>query len=140
MDGWSKNQPSVELMLSTTNVDYDRLHIPWSQVIPSRVVVITDTGAQSSLTGLKVFLPCGFSLSHLISVNKKIYAANNEGIEILGAVLVRLSGSDSRGMLTKTTEMVYVTGSTDLFYLSRQAMEQLRIIGPDFPRVGGAIP
>ena len=95
-------------------------------MIPSRVVPITDTGAQSSSMGLKVFLA-------LISVTKKMYAANNEGIEILGAVLVRLSGSESQGMPIKMAEMVYVTASTDLFYLSRQAME------PDFPRVGAAI-
>ena len=32
--------------------------------------------------------------------------------------------------------MVYISDSTDLFYLSRHAMEQLQIIGPNFPSVG----
>ena len=32
--------------------------------------------------------------------------------------------------------MIYVADSTDLFYLSRQAMESLRIIRPDFPSIG----
>ena len=123
---------------TNTNVDTKQKQ-KHPQVIPSRVVAITDTGAQSSLRGLKVFLACGFSLSHLISVTKKMYAANNEGIEILGAVLGRLPGSDSQGTPIKTVEMVYVTGSTDMFYLSKQAMEQLRTIGPDFQRVGDDI-
>ena len=34
--------------------------------------------------------------------------------------------------------MVYVTDSTELFYLSRHAMEELKIISPDFPAVGSA--
>ena len=85
----------------------------------------------------KIFRRCGFRDNALIPVTRKMYAANNEGIRILGAVLLRLSGKDATGHLLETAEMVYVSDSTDLFYLSRHAMEQLRIIGPDFPAVGG---
>ena len=41
-----------------------------------------------------------------------MYAANNENIEILGAILVRLSGLDVHGNHIETAEMVYVTNST----------------------------
>jgi len=34
--------------------------------------------------------------------------------------------------------MIYVTDSTDLFYLSRQGMENLKIIPTDFPSIGVA--
>ena len=67
-----------------------------------------------------------------------MYAANNEGINILGAVFARLSGNDENGNRLETAEMIYVSDTTDLFYLSRHAMEQLKIIGPNFPRVGAA--
>ena len=67
-----------------------------------------------------------------------MYAANNEGIRILGAILLRLSGKDSTGHEYETAEMVYISDSTDFFYLSRHAMEQLQIIGPNFPSVGAA--
>ena len=67
-------------------------------------------------------------------------AANNEGIRILGAILLRISGKDSLGNTIETAEMVYVSDSTDNFYLSRHAMEQLGIIGPEFPSVGSAMP
>ena len=65
-----------------------------------------------------------------------MYAANNEGINILGAVFARLSGNDESG--NRLAEMIYVSNTTDLFYLSRHAMEPLKIIGPNFPRVGAA--
>ena len=142
-NGWrtseTRKHPSLTLLLSTDKTDYDRLHVPFPQVVPSKVLVITDTGAQSSLMGIKPFLECGLSRTQLISVNKRMYAANNEGINILGAILVRLSGRDSRGTYVETAEMVYVTDSTNLFYPSRHAMEQLSIIVPDFPKVGGAV-
>ena len=67
-----------------------------------------------------------------------MYAANNEGINILGPVFARLSGNDESGNRLETAEMIYVSDTTDLFYLSRHAMEQLKIIAPNFPRVGAA--
>ena len=87
---------------------------------------------------VKTFRKCGFSVSDLVPVKKKMYAANNEGINILGAVFARLSGNDENGNRLETAEMIYVSDTTDLFYLSRHAMEQLKIIGQNFPRVGAA--
>ena len=52
---------------------------------------------------------------------------------------MRLSGSDKQCSPLQTAEVVYVISSTYLFYLSRHAMEQLRIISPDFPKIGGAV-
>ena len=54
------------------------------------------------------------------------------------AVFARLSGNDESGNRLETAEMIYVSDTTNLFYLSRHAMEQLKIIGLNFPRVGAA--
>ena len=88
--------------------------------------------------GYKVFLKCGFTPSSLLPVKKKMYAANNEGINIMGAIFVRLSGVGPSGKTIDTAEMVYISDSTDLFYLSRHAMEQLQIIAPNFPQIGAS--
>ena len=45
-----------------------------------------------------------------------------------GKVSYNKAGGD-----VEAAEMVYVTDSTEFFYLSRHAMEQLKIIIPDFP-------
>ena len=58
-----------------------------------------------------------------------------EGIKILGAVFLRVAGTDESGRLVEAAIMAYVTESTTRFYLSKQAMRQLGVIGPDFPAV-----
>lgn len=140
--GWmvkeSRKQPSITLKISTNKLDYDHLNLPCPKIKPSKVSVITDTGAQSSLMGLKVFRSCGFKNSDLLPVKKKMFAANNEGISILGAVFTRLSGVDLDGNRIETADMIYVSDTTDLFYLSRHTMEQLKIISSDFPTIGAA--
>ena len=137
--GWmiaeSKPQPTIKLRIYTNKSDYDHINIPYRHVKSSSVTAITDTGAQSSLMGMKTFKKCGFRESDLIPVKRKMCAANNEGIQIRGAVFTRLSGISSSGQRIETAEMVYVTDSTDLFFLSRRAMENLQIINKDFPSI-----
>jgi len=134
----TRKQPSIVLKISTNKLDYDHLNLPYPRIKPSKISVITDTEAQSSLMGLKLFRSCGFKSSNLLPVKKKMYAANNEGINILGAVFARLSGTDQNGKRIETAEMIYVSDTADLFYLSRHTMEQLKIISQDFPTIGTA--
>lgn len=138
--GWmareSRKQPTVTLKLSTNTHDYQQFAATTPNIKPSKVSIIADTGAQSSLMGLKPFQKCGFKPSDLLPVKKKMIAANNEGINVLGAVFVRLAGTDSAGNRLEAAEMVYVSDSTDFFYLSRNGMEQLHIISSNFPVVG----
>ena len=140
--GWrraeSRAQPSLKLQASVDPSDYSHIGVKHPHMSPTSVSVITDTGAQSSLMGHKVFKLCGLQDSALLPVKRRMYAANNEGINILGAIFLRLKGRDKNGNEFETGEMVYVSDSTDRFYLSRHAMEQLKIIGPDFPSVGSA--
>ncbi len=141
--GWvaaeSKKQPTLELTFSIDEKDYEQMNLPTPVVTPSQVKAITDTGAQSSLMGLIIYLQLGLQLESLIPVTRKMHAANNEGINILGAILVRLSGADTNGDVIECGEMIYISDSTEQFYMSRHAMEQLRIIAPDFPKIG-AVP
>ena len=138
--GWmvaeSKAQPTLQLKIFTRTSDYDHLNLPYPNVTSKSVSAITDTGAQSSLMGIKTYLKCGFRRENLLPVKRKMYAANNEGITILGAIFARLSGLKKNGERIETAEMIYVTDSTNLFYLSRRAMEQLQIISHDFPSIG----
>ena len=137
--GWmiaeSKPQPVIRLKIYTNKSDYDHMNIPYRHVKSTNVTAITDTGAQSSLMGMKTFRKCGFQESDLVPVKRKMYAANNEGITIKGAVFTRLSGINKLGDRIETAEMIYITDSTDHFYLSRRAMENLQIITPDFPTI-----
>ena len=58
-----------------------------------------------------------------------------KGIKILGAVFLRVTVTDESGRLVEAAIMAYVTESTTRFYLSKQVMGQLGVIGPNFPAI-----
>ena len=68
--GWmtseSKTQPTLQLKLTINPMDYVHLNCspPKESNQIKSVQAITDTGAQSSLMGLKMFLSCGFEKTH----------------------------------------------------------------------------
>ena len=63
-------------------------------------------------------------LKAIIPVSQNMNTISGEGIRILGAVLLRVAGTDKSGRLVEAAIMAYVTESTTLFYLAKQAMRQ----------------
>ena len=61
---------------------------------------------------------------------------NGEGINIIGAVFLRLGVIDKKtGQIARTAVMAHLSVSTKRFYLSHQAMRELGIIPCDFPQI-----
>ena len=131
--------PTLRLRLTAEKTDYDYIGAKFPRIAPSYVTVVSDTGAQSCLWGLKDFYRYGFIKSDLLPVKHSMVAANSERINIVGAILVRLSGLDDHGRSHTAPIMVYISSSTKRFYLSREALIQLGVISKDFPRVGAAM-
>ncbi|KAK4305128.1 hypothetical protein Pmani_022960 [Petrolisthes manimaculis] len=104
------------------------------------ITAIADSGAQTCLMGLQIMKNLGLRQQQLTQITKRILAANNEEINVLGAVFLKLSGLNPKGKQLETATVVYVTDSTNRFYLSRAALEQLGVIGPDFPKIGALGP
>ena len=102
------------------------------------VDAVADSGAQTCLMGLSVLRRLGLGKQHLTRVTKRILAANSEEIDVLGAVFLQLSGRSASQRHITTSAMVYVSDSTDRFYVSRTALSQLKVLDEDFPKVGGA--
>ena len=50
----------------------------------------------------------------------KMHAANNKGIKILGAAIVRYSSISDTGQIIETRQITYVTDSSDKIFLSRE--------------------
>eukprot|EP00111_Clytia_hemisphaerica_P011054 TCONS_00032366-protein len=136
--GWkshdSMKHPTLKLSVNVDPRDYAKLGRPTPKVQPSQVNVVTDTGAQSCLWGLSDFIRCGFNVNDLIPVKHTLYAANKEKIDVSGAILLRLQGTDSAGQTRMAAVMTYVSPNTQRFYLSREALVQLGVIRKDFPR------
>ena len=139
-NGWRRAEsmahPTLRLRISTEAGDYKGLGVPHPNIMPTYATCVTDTGAQSCLWGLQDFYNCGFKDSDLLPVKRTMVAANREEITISGAIFLRLSAKDAMGNTFTAGVMVYVSPSTNKFYLSRQALIQLCVIPKDFPRVG----
>ncbi|XP_014676386.1 PREDICTED: uncharacterized protein LOC106816320 [Priapulus caudatus] len=133
----SKPQPFVNLTVGAHPEDYKRLGLtltstPRSVVIPS----MADTGCQSCLASLKVVNRLGLGKADLIPVTLRMNAANNKGINILGAAILRFSGKDTSGNTLETRQVTYITDNSDKLFISREACIRLGMIRDTFPTVG----
>ena len=115
-NGWEETEsmqhPTLRLRLTAEKTDYDHIGAKFSRIAASYVTVVTDTGAQSCLWGLKDFYRYGFIKSDLLPVKHSMVAVNSERINIVGAILVRLSGLDDHGRNHTAPIMVYISSST----------------------------
>ena len=133
----SKSQPHMNLMVKICEKDYADLgHEPTCAPNSAIISCMADTGCQSCLAGIKVIHRLGLSENDLIPVTMKMHAANNKGIIILGAVIMRLSGTDPHGNTHVTRQIVYVTDSSEKMFISREACVALKMITNKFPTVG----
>ena len=135
----SKPQPFINIKASIHHDDYTALGFtPITQGKPQIIELsaMADTGCQSCLAGLKVVQQLGISKDDLIPVNMKMHAANNNGIQIQGAIIIRFSGTSINGHILETRQMTYVTSDSDKLFLSREACSDLGMISTNFPTVG----
>ena len=99
---------------------------------------VADTGCQSPLISMKMVNAIGIKQFELIPVKLQMKAINRECVNILGAILLRISGPDSYGNTLETAQICYVTNDTDKFYLSRETCIGLCLISEQFPSIGEA--
>ena len=133
----STPQPFINLMATVSPMDYSALGFslkctPLTANLPS----MADTGCQSCLAGVKIIHRLGLKISDLMPVTMKMHAANDKGIKILGATVLRLSGKDTHGRTVETKQMTYVTDNSDRLFISKEACIALGIIPESFPEVG----
>ena len=139
-EGWqvatNLSHPVLRLRMSTNEDDYKKFNKPFPRIQPKYVDVVTDSGAQSVVWSRDEFNRSGFHASDLIPVQHAMKAANAVRIAIDGAILLRLSGLTREGTPVEAAVMAYISPDVKDFFLSKEAMMQLGIIGNDFPRLG----
>ncbi|KAJ8373500.1 hypothetical protein SKAU_G00040800 [Synaphobranchus kaupii] len=140
-DKWMKRasspQPYVNLTLTNECEDYKALG--FDLLKRTRAVslpAMADTGCQSCLIGIKVAQQMGLSTEDLIPVSMTMKAANNKGIRVLGAAVVRFAGSSGDARRLETRQIAYVTDTSDRIFLSRAACVDLGMISDKFPTLG----
>ena len=78
----------------------------------------------------------GIRARDLIPVTMKMYTACNDGIKILGATILRFSGTSPFGAPLETHQFTYITDDSDKVFLSREACKELGMISEQFPTIG----
>ena len=133
----SRPQPYIRLTLSANAEDYTDLGFKLRASTKSLTSsVMADTGCQSCLDGIGVIGRLGLTRADLIPVTMKMNAADEKGINILGAAILRFSGIGKPGHSLETRQITYITDCSDRIFLSREACIQLGMISEAFPTVG----
>ena len=110
-----------------------KFHLP-TPVITFKA--LADTGCQSMLAGTNLLGCLNLQKNQLIDVTMKMTAANSKGIDIIGALPLRISGLTSTGDEISTRQLVYFTPATSKLFLSKDACQKLGLISKDFPSIG----
>ena len=133
----SKPQPFVNLAIRILPEDYEAFGFNiTTRTNTIAISAMADTGCQSCLAGINVIHRLGINQNELILVNMKMHAANNKGITILGATILRISGKDDQGRHVETRQMTYVTDNSHKLFISREACIALGMISDSFPTIG----
>ena len=142
-DVWEKrasdSQPLIDVFIQAIPSDTQALGFSTSLISPTSLVpypAMADTGCQSCLADVSLLSKLGLQQRHLIPVTMRMTAANSQGIRILGALALRISGTCPSGETLQTRQIVYFTDSSDRLFLSKQACIALGMIPSTFPTIG----
>ena len=102
------NHPKIYLTISVSASDYRDFGRDCPCIKPSKVSVMTDSGAQSCLWSMNGFLSAGFTKADLLPVSIELLAANKSPINIAGAIIVRLQGYHTTGIPQGALQEVFL--------------------------------
>lgn len=142
-DTWMKQksdpQPCIDVKVRALPSDAQDIGVVSTITVPTPIITfnaMADTGCQSCLGGLNLLQCLHLQKNQLIPVKMKMTAANNRGIEIIGALPLRISGVSTTGSAITTRQLVYFTPATNRLFLSRLACTSLGLISKNFPSIG----
>ena len=140
--GWIKRKPeshpAVSVTMSLCLSGYDELDLPTPRVTnkQAKTSSLPDSGAQMVVAGPAQMHSLGITKRELIPLSNGISTADNEGLGLLGGILINISGLCKDGRSITTSQLCYITEGIDCLFLSKQACRELGIISEDFPTIG----
>ena len=117
--GKSQSQPMVTLFAKALKAEFKGSTICSTNSLNETQIAINalaDTGCQSCLGGTDLLRKLSLTISDLIPVKTKMRSANSGSINLLGAILLNLSGSDSQGRTFSSNQMTYITDCSNTFF------------------------
>ena len=138
--GWiskpAQDHPLITVTLEVSKDDYKLFNLQFPDDKPTNQInriAVADTGAMTMVAGRDTVNSLGLDLADLVPVKTKLKGVDNNQLNILGAVFLKVGGK------THTTrQLCYIINddNNSKVYLSRKACENLGIISKSFPRIG----
>ena len=138
----SQPQPFLKLDLTVHPDDYSALGLPRSIIRKPKsgsLQVMADTGCQSCLISYKLLKKLGIYKHHLVRASMRMKTATCGMVDIIGCVVMRLSGYSALGTRCETRQIVYVTETSNKIFLSLEACIGLGLVSRNFPAVGDTL-
>ena len=95
--------------------------------------MMADSCCQSTIAPAKTIYSMGFKKPDMIKVRMKMSGAGDDDLGIIGAVVLDIESKDRNDQTVTTKQLCYVSTRISKIFLSRQALEDLRIIQDNFP-------
>ena len=122
------------MTLQARVVPSDYAHFGYRFTKPARTCQLratTDTGCQSTIMNMEQV-----HKTDLIPTQFRMQAVDTNRIEIIRAIIIRLSGLDIQGNSHETTQICYDCNKMKGMYLSEHGCKHLGIIPESFPSIG----
>ena len=149
-EGWKeappRSSPTLPVSLSLHPPSYTALGLPEPAAsrpgrLPCRTTrrSVADTGAQMSILDLASLSDIGVEEKSLIPVKAKVVGAvKGSQLDIRGALLLEVKGPGHTGTGPRSLQMFYVAANVSNIYLSLSCLQDLQVVGQDFPNPGYA--
>ena len=138
--GWiagpSAPHPSMSMITTACPQDHDQFSHPVSAIsnmTSSVQTSVCDTGCMSTAIPPEAAYKVGFRRKDFIPVTSRMNGAGRSDLGVIGAVVMQFHMVTETGKMVRTKQLCYVCTKVDKIYMSRQGLQQLGIIGQNFP-------
>ena len=94
---------------------------------------VGDTGATVCCSGPDTMEQLGLKVHELLATELSLFAANNKGLTVLGALPVMITVPTADGSTVSTRDLLYIVEELSCMFLSRDSLADLGAISESFP-------
>ena len=133
----SKPHPTVLAQLTPLPEEHAEFgnRVPSSDLRSKTISMIADSGCQSSIIPLDTALSMGYCKDDIMPVKLSMKGAISEDLGVEGGIILQVSIKDDNGESASCKQLVYLSRKMNKAFLCREALEQLKIISPNFPEI-----
>ena len=130
----AESQPVIRLAVQVSTKSYTENNIKPPSAYRHRqadLEMLADTGSQAVIMGANQLGQLGLTVRDLMECEMSLSGVTNSSVQIVGALFVHVTGSDTQQKVWTTTQLCYVARGVDKMILSKEACRDLQSSPPD---------